>query len=60
MGFSLKSTSFEPKTSEQIKNRHMSKLHHEQLTKLNRNGQTQFFLQSLMVIGQAFKRFTLK
>jgi hypothetical protein len=44
MGFSLKSTSFEPKTSEQMKNRQVFKLYPEQQTKPNRNGPTQFFL----------------
>jgi hypothetical protein len=46
MGFSLKSTSFEPKTSEQIKNRHVPKLHPEQPTKLNQNGPIQFFYKA--------------
>jgi hypothetical protein len=44
MGLSSKSTSFEPKTSEQMKNRHVFKLYPEKPTKLNRNGRVQIFL----------------
>jgi hypothetical protein len=48
MGFSLKSISFRPKTSEQIKNRHVLKLNPEKPTKLNRNGQPQIFILILI------------
>jgi hypothetical protein len=47
MSFRLKSTSFKPKTSEQMKYRYAFKLYPENTTGLDRTGSTKFFLQSL-------------
>ncbi len=52
MSFRLKSTSFKPKTSEQMKNRYAFKLYPENTTGLDRTGSTKFFLQTLWMMLQ--------
>jgi hypothetical protein len=46
MSFDSKSTSFRPKSSEQMKNQHALKLYPENATRLNRTGPTNFFYEA--------------